>query len=381
MKTHGMLASSPGETAAADRKRRADGSGGGGSRAAQRRAKKKAKAQDGTTPTASLDDSQQPAPMSGGCGSTGLQPKGVACSSSASEVEAAAVVAEGSVGKYREWRIPMPEPGAELHDALLVALAQAQAIHGRKYRYGAILLSGEDHIPLRSGSNKTPFQRDKIHAEMSALKGYPRPEGKDMLIGRLAPVRPPGRTQACTTTSGAHVCSDGDDESSDDEWQRFRTGSKTALQNDGIHRGGCSSGSGSGSSGGGADSSGNSSATAATGFGGKILNARPCERCKAAAHMSGTSLPSRVHPHDHVTLTLAHNLALTLTLSLALTIAFILALTLARTSLSPFHSHPYPHLVLTLTHTSLSPSRSASPSKSPSSSLAPLPAPQPSTLT
>jgi hypothetical protein len=190
-----------------------------------------------------------------------VEPGLVGVPSATTEDETAAA-ADGSIGAYREWRIPMPAPGAELHDALLVALEQAQSIHGRKYRYGAILLSGEDHIPLRSGSNKTPFQRDKIHAEMSALKGYPRPEGKDMLIGRLAPVRPPGRMHACMGSDGVGACSD--DDGSDEGEPRIQSGSKPAIH--------------------GAESS----RTGADRFGGKILNARPCNRCEARMAAKGT---------------------------------------------------------------------------------------------
>ncbi len=50
----------------------------------------------------------------------------------------------------------------------------------------------EWQIVLRASSNKTPFQRDAIHAEMAALKGCPRPEGKDIVLARLAPVKPAG---------------------------------------------------------------------------------------------------------------------------------------------------------------------------------------------
>ena len=56
-----------------------------------------------------------------------------------------------------------------------------------KCRSGAILLAGDDHIPIKSGSNKKEFKRENIHAEMSVLKGCARPAGKDMLIARLAP--------------------------------------------------------------------------------------------------------------------------------------------------------------------------------------------------
>ena len=83
----------------------------------------------------------------------------------------------------------MPAAGEPLFDALQIALAQAATIHGRKYRYGALLLAGDDLIPMKSGSNRKVFLRDNIHAEMSVLKGCDRPRGKDMLIARLAPAK------------------------------------------------------------------------------------------------------------------------------------------------------------------------------------------------
>ena len=82
----------------------------------------------------------------------------------------------------------MPAAGSDLEEAVQLATAQAHTITGRKYRYGAVLLA--DDIVLRASSNKTPFQRDPIHAEMAAIKGCPRPEGKDVVLARLAPVRP-----------------------------------------------------------------------------------------------------------------------------------------------------------------------------------------------
>ena len=150
----------------------------------------------------------------------------------------------------------MPPPGSELHDALQVALGNAALIHGRKYRYGAILLSGEDHIPLRSGSNKTLFQRDKIHAEMSALKGFARPAGKDMLIGRLAPVRPPGHRARPASGAG-----DTDDDDDSDDGCVAEAGRAAGATDDSFLQ----------------RSSSSSSGSAAA----KILNARPCDRCEA----------------------------------------------------------------------------------------------------
>ena len=95
-------------------------------------------------------------------------------------------------GTFAEWSIPRPGADSELYDGLSIAITQARAITGRKYRYGATLLAGEDSIPLKSGSNKKVFLRANIHAEMAALKGCVRPAGKDMMLARLAPVAPEG---------------------------------------------------------------------------------------------------------------------------------------------------------------------------------------------
>ena len=150
----------------------------------------------------------------------------------------------------------MPSAGSELFDAITVAVEQAHSIQGRKYRYGAILIAGDDHIPLKSGSNKKPFQRDNIHAEMSVLKGCPRPEGKDMLIARLAPARPEKRKG-----SGA----DRDDSNLDSE----DDGDGSLLLGSSIH---CS-----------VSQPAPSDRLAAGGANalGKLLNARPCANCEA----------------------------------------------------------------------------------------------------
>ena len=55
------------------------------------------------------------------------------------------------------------------------------------------MCAGDDHIPVKLGSNKKIFNRDEIHAEMAALKGCERPAGKDILLVRLAPTRPDRR--------------------------------------------------------------------------------------------------------------------------------------------------------------------------------------------
>ena len=229
-------------------------SGHGGSRAAQRRAKKKAKMQHDDSTCADVGSATNHqmvghSPSAEAIGRSVAAEGATPASSSAPSAGTSVHVDEesNSVGagnrRYREWQIPMPDPGSELHDALQVALSQASTIHGRKYRYGAILLSGEDFIPLRSGSNKTIFQRDKIHAEMSALKGFDRPAGKDMLIGRLAPVRPPA-----TRLPGA-----GDETSEDSDADRS---APAASAND-------------------------EHAPSRGAIEGKVLNARPCDRCEA----------------------------------------------------------------------------------------------------
>ena len=137
----------------------------GGSRAAQRRAKKRAR--EAPTDEASADAASEPAASS-------------APPESSSEPAAASALTE--------WTIPMPAADSDLGEAIELARAQASTISGRKYRYGACLLA--DDIVLRTSSNKTPFQRAEIHAEMAALKGCPRPAGKDVVLARLAPVKP-----------------------------------------------------------------------------------------------------------------------------------------------------------------------------------------------
>jgi len=133
----------------------------------------------------------------------------------------------------------MPTAEDDLFDALQLALQQANTITGRKYRYGATLLAGEDAIPLKQGSNKKQFQRANIHAEMAALKGCTRPAGKDMLVARLAPVRSARRDD------------DSDGESGDDS-----SGGNRAHRRKG-------------------------GAAAPEPPVGKVLNARPCARCEA----------------------------------------------------------------------------------------------------
>ena len=155
----------------------------------------------------------------------------------------------------------MPKPDSELHDAITLALTEANTIVGRKYRYGALLLAGEDHIPMKSGSNKKPFQRDNIHAEMSVLKGCARPEGKDMLIARLAPSRS-SSGKAGGNKAGALSDSDELDDVDDGGVPMVaQRDSSSAAASHGL--GGC------GSDGGGISGKG------------KVLNARPCARCEA----------------------------------------------------------------------------------------------------
>ena len=185
----------------ASNKRPADG-GGGGSRAAQRRARKKAK-------HAPLSDTRPDAAIASSPASAALH-TARAPEPAAGSGTVAAASAEASESAFPESVMAIPAAGSELFDALAIALANASQITVRKYRYGAILLAGEDHIPIKSGSNKTPFQRDPIHAEMSALKGCARPAGKDMLLARLAPAKPPRKKKG----SGG---SDDDDDDDDDD--------------------------------------------------------------------------------------------------------------------------------------------------------------------
>ena len=101
-----------------------------------------------------------------------------------------------------------------------------------------------DDIVLRASSNRTPFQRSEIHAEMAALKGCARPAGKDVVLVRLAPVKPP---------SSAGDADDDDDDGELDDDAPAPTAAAAA-------------------------------AAAAPVLGqralGKVLNARPCAACE-----------------------------------------------------------------------------------------------------
>lgn len=70
-----------------------------------------------------------------------------------------------SSSPFVQWSIPMPGPDSELFDGLKIAMTEARAITGRKYRYGSTLLAGDDCIPLKSGSNKKVFLRGKFYHE------------------------------------------------------------------------------------------------------------------------------------------------------------------------------------------------------------------------
>tara|TARA_B110001452_G_scaffold46552_1_gene35597 strand:- start:1085 stop:1798 length:714 start_codon:yes stop_codon:yes gene_type:complete len=166
--------------------------GAGLSRAAQKRAKKKARDAPDAQPASQRQRT--------GDETTGSLP---------AEPSPAAAVAAPSIAATTptEWTEPMPVAGSDLQEAVQLATAQAHTITGRKYRYGAVLLA--DDIVLRASSNKTPFQRDPIHAEMAAIKGCPRPEGKDVVLARLAPVRP-GAAQT-PQDDGAQDDGSGDD--------------------------------------------------------------------------------------------------------------------------------------------------------------------------
>ena len=212
------------------------GGGGGGSRAAQRRQKKRARQQA---------DGSSAAPTPAPTPATVPEAAAAALSSvpSAPAAPSVAEAAPSAAPAYDEWSMEMPPAGSELFDAVQLALSQANTIVGRKYRYGAILLAGDDHIPMKSGSNKKPFQRDNIHAEMSVLKGCARPAGKDMLIARLAPSR------AASNSKGRPNNDDDDDDDDDDV--RELAGHCAPVQSSG-----------------------------AAGQMGKVLNARPCARCE-----------------------------------------------------------------------------------------------------
>ena len=143
------------------------------SRAAERRARKRQR--DGNAAPAAEPPPTAPT----------AEPPAAAASSADAEPAAAA--------SHREWELPLPSPSDELFDGFSQALSAARLITGRKYRYGATVCAGDDHIPVKLGSNKKIFNRDEIHAEMAALKGCERPAGKDILLVRLAPTRPDRR--------------------------------------------------------------------------------------------------------------------------------------------------------------------------------------------
>ena len=143
----------------------------------------------------------------------------------------------------------MPSEDSDLGEAIELARAQAGTVTGRKYRYGAVLLA--DDIVLRASSNRTPFQRAEIHAEMAALKGCARPAGKNVVLVRLAPVKP--------TSSGAAAGDDDDDDDSElDELPTAAAAVAAALVP--VH--------------------------AAPG---KMLNAKPCAACEAKMTQRGIS--------------------------------------------------------------------------------------------
>lgn len=208
-------------------------SGAGGSRAAQRRQRKRAKQEGAKQESGPSQPCAALAPLSAPLPAPPPQAPTATAIAVAPRPPREEEVAAATSGTYREWQMAMPAEGDELFDALQIALAQAATIQGRKYRYGALLLAGEDLIPIKSGSNKKPFLRDNIHAEMSVLKGCDRPRGKDMLIVRLAPAKRARRDEDAD---------DGSDFDIDEAVTRSCAPPDT---------------------------------------GGKILNARPCARCEA----------------------------------------------------------------------------------------------------
>ena len=145
------------------------------SRAAERRARKRQR--DGIAPPAAEPPPTAPT----------AEPPAAAASSADAEPAAAA--------SHPDLDLPLPSPSDELFDGFSQALSAARLITGRKYRYGATVCAGDDHIPVKLGSNKKIFNRDEIHAEMAALKGCERPAGKDILLVRLAPTRPDRRDE------------------------------------------------------------------------------------------------------------------------------------------------------------------------------------------
>ena len=255
-------------------------SAGGLSRASQRRQKKKARLQapnvadavappppvaaqppakeDGLAPDAAFSlkrfspptkaDAAVPATTAA---SSSLKP----CTHTPATSSAVTPTADSGTSAFLEWSIPMPPIGSELHDSVQLALSQAETIVGRKYRYGATLMAGEDHIPIKSGSNKKPFQRDNIHAEASVLKGCPRAQGKDMMIGRLAPSR---AASGGKRKGGSKKGDDVDDSDDDDD-------GGPGDDDDGVHY----------------EPALGLRAAAPVTSAGKILNARPCAKCEA----------------------------------------------------------------------------------------------------
>ena len=240
---------------------------GKGSRATQKRRAKKAREAgggDGAVPPAQrprLDEPATSATSASSCTSSSSASTAIAAAAPEGGAGRAAAAPEGGTGRaatapeggagrsYHEWQMPMPERGNDMHEALEIALDEAEAITGRKYRYGALLVAGEDFIPLRSGSNKKPFMRDNIHAEASVLKGCERAAGKDMLIARLAPVR--------SSAGGSLLDSDDEDDF-----------------------GGALGASRSGSALGAGRADGAGAALQPPAKRAKILNARPCANCE-----------------------------------------------------------------------------------------------------
>ena len=69
----------------------------------------------------------------------------------------------------REWEMDMPPGESDAAESFHLAAQHALKVHA-KYRYGAVLVTGSDYMPLRSGSNSKPFKRKEIHAEAATLK-------------------------------------------------------------------------------------------------------------------------------------------------------------------------------------------------------------------
>eukprot|EP00466_Bigelowiella_natans_P001326 jgi/Bigna1/139198/aug1.49_g13906 len=159
-----------------------------------------------------------------------------------------------------EWEMALPSPETDSGKSFLLAAEQAERVHA-KYRYGAVLVTGSDFIPLRVGSNSKPFKRKEIHAEAATLKGLPSggAKGKTMIIVRLPP-RSSKVKLARNDTSKKSVVDEADEDDSDFcIFEKFRTSESVAEAE-------------------------------AVALHGRYLNARPCENCYKKMETAGVRL-------------------------------------------------------------------------------------------